>query len=417
MRQPWLHQPPFALVVDVFGDRGTELLPRHRRGLFLDDPGPRADHLGQRPVRDALAVGQTASFVPIPLVTDPVDVLEELPEQPGFAAAGVAEHRDQPGAPRRRAVFRSGDQRLQFVVSPDEQRLQPDSATSTAGPRDDPQRHPGVDRLLATLDLMHARILIGDRRVAGPAGDVVDEHLSGRCDRLQARGGVDRVAHHHALARDADLDRRPAGQDACADPELGHAQLFAERRDRIGQGQRCPDRALGIILERHRCAPHGHHGVADELLDRPAVALDQRPATLEVPRQHLAYVVGIAMLRDRREANQVGEQDRDQATLRGVRRRRVVEPGQGGAALATEPLAAGVRSPTGRAPQLQLCPALGTELAPGPVLNAASAADHDTVIVRPTVPGEQGSGNPGSAASDGRERPRSCRPRTGDSWI
>ena len=46
--------------------------------------------------------------------------------------------------------------------------------------------------------------------------------------------------------------------------------------------ERGADGALGIVLVRHRRAPDRHHGVADELLDHAAVALDDAPAGLEV---------------------------------------------------------------------------------------------------------------------------------------
>ena len=48
----------------------------------------------------------------------------------------------------------------------------------------------------------------------------------------------------------------------------------AERADRVDQLQAGPDRPLGVILARDRRAPHGHHRIADELLDGAAVAAD-----------------------------------------------------------------------------------------------------------------------------------------------
>ena len=64
VREPRLDQPPLPFVGHVLLDRGTQLLARGRRLLLLDDPGARADHLRQRPVGDALAVGEAAPLVP-----------------------------------------------------------------------------------------------------------------------------------------------------------------------------------------------------------------------------------------------------------------------------------------------------------------------------------------------------------------
>ena len=62
-------------------------------------------------------------------------------------------------------------------------------------------------------------------------------------------------------------------------------------------------------------APDGHDGVADELLDRAAVAADHVRGKLEVARQRVAHVLGVALLGERREADEVGEEDGHQPTL------------------------------------------------------------------------------------------------------
>ena len=46
---------------------------------------------------------------------------------------------------------------------------------------------------------------------------------------------------------------------------------------------------------RDRCSPDGHHGVADELLDCAAVALDDGSRRLEVEREKLARVLRVAL--------------------------------------------------------------------------------------------------------------------------
>jgi hypothetical protein len=75
---------------------------------------------------------------------------------------------------------------------------------------------------------------------------------------------------------------------AAAGGQAAHAGLGAERRDRRHQIQGGPHGPFGIFFRRHRGAPHGHHRIADELLDHPAVAADDRARDAEVPGQQLA---------------------------------------------------------------------------------------------------------------------------------
>ena len=88
--------------------------------------------------------------------------------------------------------------------------------------------------------------------------------------------------------------------------------------------ERRPDGPLGVVLLRDRRAPDRHHRVADELLHRAAVALDHVRARVEVAREELARLLGVAGLGGGGEADEVGEQHRDEAPLRrpALRRRR-----------------------------------------------------------------------------------------------
>ena len=80
------------------------------------------------------------------------------------------------------------------------------------------------------------------------------------------------------------------------------------------------DGALGVVLVGGRRAPDGHHGIADELLDRAAVALDDVAREVEVARQRVADVFRVALLGERREADEVREQDADELALRAAGR-------------------------------------------------------------------------------------------------
>ena len=85
------------LVFDVGLGGLAELLPSGPRVLALGDLRPHPDHLGERPVRDAFAVGEAAAALPRNQLFDSVDVLAELPGQPGLAEAGDADHRHEVG--------------------------------------------------------------------------------------------------------------------------------------------------------------------------------------------------------------------------------------------------------------------------------------------------------------------------------
>ena len=87
-------------------------------------------------------------------------------------------------------------------------------------------------------------------------------------------------------------------------PEAGH---------RVDELQRRADGALGVVFLGDRRAPHGHHRVADELLDRAAVALDDVAREVEVARQRVADVLRVTLLGERREADEIREEDAHQA--------------------------------------------------------------------------------------------------------
>ena len=68
---------------------------------------------------------------------------------------------------------------------------------------------------------------------------------------------------------------------------------------------------------RHGRAPDRHDRIADELLDGAAVEVDDLRRGIEVAREELANRLRVAVLRERREADEVGEQDRHKPPLSG----------------------------------------------------------------------------------------------------
>ena len=131
-----------------------------------------------------------------------------------------------------------------------------------------------------------------------------------RRDRLEPGGGVDEVARDHALVGGPDGHRGLTGEDAGPrldpGPRRGHGLDELEGR---------PDGALGVVLEGDRRAPDRHHRVADELLDRAAVAADHLAREVEVAAERVPDVLGVAFLGEGREPDEVGEQDRHEPSL------------------------------------------------------------------------------------------------------
>ena len=219
------------------------------------------------------------------------------------------------GPSEARRLLGGGDHALELHRAAHERRLEPGAAAHATDAGHHPERGPSVNGLLAPFDLVQPGVLVGDRGFGHPPGHVIDEHGPRRGDRLQPRRRVDRVAQHHSLAIVAKLHRGVAGQNPGADAKLGQLDLLAERSDRLGQRQRRPHGPLRVVLARDRCPPDGHHGIPDELLDRPAIPLDQRPAAIEIAAQEFADLLGVAVLAERCEPDQVREQHRHQTAL------------------------------------------------------------------------------------------------------
>ncbi len=147
---------------------GVELRPRRRHR-----PRPRRcrahpDHLGERPVRHAVAVGQAAAAVPGHVLGDAVEVLVELPGKPGLADAGDAGDREQ----MRLVLVGAGVEELlgksQLAVAADERRLEALRFQPAGPPGGDAERTPELHRVRLALEVVEAGVGIRDRRFRRP---------------------------------------------------------------------------------------------------------------------------------------------------------------------------------------------------------------------------------------------------------
>ena len=95
LQQPWLDERALFLVEDVLPEGRTKLLRAGLLAFVLGDAAAHPHHVGERPVRDAFAVGEAAAAVPPDRLRDPVEVLVELPADPRLADPGDAGDRDE----------------------------------------------------------------------------------------------------------------------------------------------------------------------------------------------------------------------------------------------------------------------------------------------------------------------------------
>jgi hypothetical protein len=151
------------------------------------------------------------------------------------------------------------------------------------------------------------------RCVPAPTTDPVD-----RCRRLDPRRRVHHVAGDHRLARGrAGVERDERLTRGHADPDVKVECVVAvvERGDRVARSERRAHRPLGVVLVRNRRAVHGHDGVADELLDGPAVPLELLPQRLVVPAEKRPDVLRVEPLCTGGRADEVDEDGRDDLAL------------------------------------------------------------------------------------------------------
>ena len=189
---------------------------RGRRVLVLADAAAHPDHVRERPVRDALAVGKAAPTVPPDRVDDPVEVLVELPRQARLADPGDPGHRNEMGPPFRRAAVEELLDQLQLALAPDERRFEPCRAQCSAHSGDDPKRFPEPQRLGFAFEVVVAGALVDDCLLGRASRRLADEDGARLGRRLDAGGGVYQVACDHPFAVGADRDRGLAGQHARA---------------------------------------------------------------------------------------------------------------------------------------------------------------------------------------------------------
>ena len=156
-------------------------------------------------------------------------------------------------------------------------------------------------------------------------GVAVVDHLSSRAASAPRRGPRSR-ARPTAGARPCSRRRRhePSPLSGRASSETSASPVLTAIRTSTPSSARSPSPGSPAPREpRARGRPPRNQGaedrddrVADELLDRPAPALELLSETLVVRAQDGVDVLGVERLGARGEADEVGEEDRDDLALR-----------------------------------------------------------------------------------------------------
>ena len=182
------------------------------------------------------------------------------------------------------------------------------------------------ERLCLALHLHRLELLVLEDALGRAVRLLRDGDAVDRRRRLEAGGGVDDVAGDDALAllrTGAERDDRLARVDP--DPHLQRERRVfgVQLLDRLEDAEPRAHGTLGVVLVRDGRSEDGHHGVADELLDRPAVELDLLPQARVVGTDARADVLGVGGLRGGGEADEVAEEDGDDLALLVHGRRRL----------------------------------------------------------------------------------------------
>ncbi len=241
----------------------------------LEDPGLRFHDLREAPERRSLPVRKGATLSPHDELGILVDDAEELADEPRLPDPGHADHRhdlrfDPCSRPRERA-----DEDVPLVVPSDERR--PGVGEVDAIARSAPNRTPDGEGVCLPLCDDGRRRLELNGALGRAVRVLTHEDPAGGRSRLESRTGVHDVAGDHGLAElRARIERDDRLSRVYTDPNLQRERRIGlvHLRDRLLDRQRCADRSLGIVLVGDGGPEDADNGVADELLDRAAVAFE-----------------------------------------------------------------------------------------------------------------------------------------------
>ena len=296
----------------------------------------------------------------------------ELGEQSRLADAGLAHNADDVRVSLADARPEKLEQR-QLLTATDER---PQFATASLVPPGEAKR---LHRLRLALDLERSDRLGLEPVANAPPGRSGHEDLARLGDLLQARGDVDGVAHDAGLRAVSDRtgdDQAAVDADAQLERRGDALGAAVDDREHRGSGIDC---AHGVVLVRDGRTEDRDNGIADELLDESPAPLDLLRQLREGAGHQRAQLFGVEVLGERREPDEIGEDDRDAPPLAGEDRRRFghrLRSVECGAAGAAEAKAGRILGTTARAQGHERRAAGAAEASVGRVVRGAGRATH-----------------------------------------
>ena len=236
--------------------------------VVVGDPGRGLDHLGERPVRDALAVGQAAPREN----AGALETVHELAGETALADPGLAEDGEEVRAPVPNGARERVLEELELGLTADERRAW---TPGTGGPVDRVHETPGSESGAHALQLQGAGVLDHQACACEAIRGGPDQDLTRPRRLLEARGEVDRLAW---LRTWTPSPRRPARRPRYRFSPPGRLL------DGLTHGKRRASSALGIVLVSLRDAERRQHRISGELLHDPAV---QRDAVRDLLEEHV----------------------------------------------------------------------------------------------------------------------------------
>ncbi len=257
----------------------------------------RLQDLAERPEGDPLPVGEAASLPPGREVGTRVDVAKELGHQAALAEPRLPDDGDELDGARGDGLVEDPLQEGEIDLAPDEGRVVPAGEVgSEAGAGGFRLEHP--HRRLLTLERCGLELLVVEHGRGRLVGRKTDRYAQLRGDRLDPRGGVDRIPREQTFTETCtrpETHQRLAGVDPYPQAQ-GLAPDRLELLRALDDPKPRPHRPLGVVLVRGGDTEHAHHRVPDELLDHSPVGLDPGAGHLGVRAQHPVDVLGVGVL-------------------------------------------------------------------------------------------------------------------------
>ena len=298
-------------------DHSRERVPNH----FCPAPGKPADHVvGLADASHQLADGLEGRQQVRPQASAQHDgagrgrMFTELFDQTRLADTGWSDD-DDPATP----VPDLAAQLLELSLASHDWRAQAAECALTRTLRIDPGDAEGKHAVRLPLQVERADRLQFDRVRHRKRGQLTDDDRPGLGRGLKPCRHVHRVAGDRAAVGGRLAVDGFAAVHADADPQhfLFETEAGADSRDCSDEREAGANRSLRIVVTDARRAEDRHRRVPDKLFQLAPVPVDRLAHRVEVRVLHERDVFGVETLRERREADEIGEEDGDYAPLHG----------------------------------------------------------------------------------------------------